>query len=190
MKVKIALFVCFFYSLIGMEKTFFTPPQNCTKKELIDLQEKKSLDMCWQFGSRSYFQLITTSNEVYFQIHLEYFPENSSEPFGSVKNAFRKKDLGAVFSYKLNQKGEEEFHPEYASKTVSANELNYVVADRRVFQDFTAKEIDLQKFQTILETKKVLFYSGAGLSLQAEVPAMNELNQLLGLEMGENFLFS
>lgn len=190
MKVKIALLVCFFYALIGLEKTFFTHPQICTKKELIDLQGKKSLDMCWQFGNCSYFQFITTSKEVYFQIHLEYFPENSSEPFSSVKNAFRKKDLGTVFSYKLNQKGEEEFHPEYISKTVNANELNYVVADRRVFQGLKAKEIDLQHLQTILETKKVLFYSGAGLSLKAEVPAMSELNQLLGLEMGENFLFS
>jgi NAD-dependent SIR2 family protein deacetylase len=48
----------------------------------------------------------------------------------------------------------------------------------------------LNELVKIVKDKRVLFYSGAGFSLASKVPAMNELNELLGMEMGENLLLS
>jgi NAD-dependent SIR2 family protein deacetylase len=49
------------------------------------------------------------------------------------------------------------------------------------------KEMQLEE---VIKNDNFLFYTGAGLSLASDVPAMSDLNKLLGLEEGELFLFS
>ena len=62
--------------------------------------------------------------------------------------------------------------------------------DRRVIKQAFPRQISREELSAIVRNERVLFYTGAGLSLASGVPAMNELHDLLGLDAGEKFLLS
>lgn len=158
------------FSISALEKDYFTTPKLFSDQELSDMLDEKTLDMCWNSGEKNAFRFISSNDEIYFEVYLDQEP---AEHF---------------FSYKLNSSGQEERN--ISKMQQMPHQFSSIVADRRILNDAHPKQIDQAFFEKILLTKKVLFYTGAGISLASGVPAMNELNALLGLEMNEKFVFS
>ena len=58
----------------------------------------------------------------------------------------------------------------------------YTVAKRRVFEEAAPKKIRQDDLEKVLREGNVLFYTGAGISKASNVPYMDELISLLGIE--------
>jgi NAD-dependent deacetylase len=190
--IFLILSAVFCLRLNAFDETYFSKPVPYSKQEFLDELERKTLDMCWNFGSDSHFRFVSSNGEIYFEICLGTLPEIYDEFLSRVKHKFVQKGTKQlVFSYKVKADGQEEINLPSPSKIESRpDEYSYIVADRRVMNDAQPSRIDQAALEEIIKNKKVLFYTGAGLSVASDVPAMNELNELLGLESGSRFLFS
>ena len=175
------------------QSDYFSNPQPYSVDELSQELKKKTLDMCWNFGQDSHFRFISGNDETYFEVYLGNLPEMYSDFIARVKHQFivSENSTRLVFSYKLKNDGSEEFNgPESSQQKGHPDEYSYIVADRRIIDNASPERMSQDELTAVVRDKKVLFYSGAGLSLASNVPAMNELNELLGLEVSERFLFS
>jgi len=66
----------------------------------------------------------------------------------------------------------------------------YLLYTQRAMDEPVFSLITLQDLKDILRQKHALWYTGAGISLGAGVPAMQQLNALLGITEGEGFAAS
>ncbi len=148
--------------------------------------------MCWNFGEDSHFRFISSNDEIYFDVALGLLPEIYDDFLSRVRHKFIQSESGqSIFPCKINSAGHEEINiPSMPHKDGHPDEYSYIVADRRVINDAQPSLISQSTLENIVKKHNILFYTGAGLSLASNVPAMNELNELLGLEVGERFLFS
>ena len=174
------------------ENNYFLSPQLYSDQELSAMREDKTLDMCWFFEESSHFRFVSGNEEVYFEIHLGQLPDFYKDFLSRVKDKFVRNDAEQlVFSYKLAASGLEETNGfSVPIKEGHPDTFSYIVTERRIIEDAYPTLINQTALESIIKNKKVLFYTGAGLSLASNVPAMNELNELLGLEVGERFVFS
>jgi len=175
-----------------VENDYFLSPDLYSEQELADMQKVKTLDMCWSFGKNSHFRFVSSNEEVYFEIYLAQLPDIYEDFLGRVKHKLIPNDSGQlIFSYKLATSGQEETNTfSVPKKKGHPDEFSYIVTDRRIIEDAYPTLINQETLGRIIKTQKVLFYTGAGLSLASDVPAMNELNELLGLEVGKDLFFS
>lgn len=163
---------------------FFSNPKTLTPEDVLEHLGDKSLDMCWQFGKHDFFHFITKKDQVYFEIILDKVPDSFSE---STKNLFIKsKNTPYFFSYD----GGVINHPRKEQRELGADTPSYLVAERRVFELPNPQPLKESDLLSIIANKNVLFYTGAGLSVAAGVASMAQLNDLLGLRVGEEFIFS
>jgi NAD-dependent SIR2 family protein deacetylase len=174
---------------------YFSAPTLCSSEELAQELKKKTLDMCWHFGQDSHFRFVSENERVYFEISLGKLPSNYDDFLSRIKDKFiedtSEGSLRFVFSYAIDDDGLEEVNiPRRRQKNIHPDESSYLVADRRVIKQASPEHIDREELSAIIRNERVLFYTGAGLSLASDVPAMNELHDLLGLETGERFLLS
>ena len=96
-----------------------------------------------------------------------------------------------IFSYKITKTGEEEINnPSLSKNSGQPEEYSYIVTDRRIIELANPQSLSETDLEEIIKNKHVLFYTGAGLSRASNVPAMDELNELLSLEVDERFFFS
>lgn len=180
------------FTVHALENDFFLSPQLCSEQELSDMQKLKTLDMCWNFGSNNHLRFVSSNDEIYFEICLGTLPAIYENFVARVRHRFVQNDAGQLFfSYKLTTSGHEEMNPPpVLKKQGHPDEYSYIVTDRRILKDAHPTQIGQEILEEIIKSEKVLFYTGAGLSLASNVPAMNELYELLGLKEGEKFLFS
>ncbi len=180
------------FVVLASDNDYFLNPQLYSEQELSDMRKEKSLDMCWNFGKNSHFRFISSKEDVYFEIYLGELPHIYEDFLNRIKNKFVQNKSGQlVFSYKLATSGKEEVNTFFITKKEgNPDEFSYIVAERRIIEDAYPNLINQETLEKVIRTKKVLFYTGAGLSLASDVPAMNELNKLLGLEVGKKFIFS
>lgn len=176
----------------AIENDYFLNPQLYSDQDLSDMLKEKTLEMCWSFGNNSHFRFVSGYKEVYFEIYLGQLPDVYEDFLRRLKHKFISNDSGQlIFSYKLATSGLEEANAfSVPKKEGHPDEFSYIVTNRRIIEDAHPTRINQATLESIIKTKKVLFYTGAGLSLASDVPAMNELNELLGLEVGERFVFS
>ena len=174
------------------EVDFFQKPQTCSEQQLSELMKEKTLNMCWNFGEGSHFRFISSNEEIYFDVALGLLPEIYDDFLNRVRHKFIQSESGQfIFSYKINSAGYEEINiPSMPHKDGHPDEYSYIVTDRRVISDGHPSLISQSTLESIVKNYNILFYTGAGISLASSVPAMNELNELLGLDVGEGFLFS
>jgi NAD-dependent SIR2 family protein deacetylase len=175
------------------QSDYFSTPRLCSSEELHQELKGKTLDMAWHFGEDSHFRFVSKNDEVYFEVYLGALPDIYSDFISEVKNSFVEapESQRLVFSYRVNAEGKEEINvPQQFHRRLHPDEGSYLLTDRRVIENATPLTIDEEELSTIIRNHPVLFYTGAGLSLASNVPAMNELQSLLGLEKGKNFLFS
>jgi NAD-dependent SIR2 family protein deacetylase len=177
------------------QSDYFSTARFCSSEELHQELKDKTLDMAWHFGEDSHFRFVSKDDEVYFEIYLGTLPDIYSDFISQVKNSFVEAPIGEpqriVFSYRVNTEGRKEMNvPQQFHRRLHPDEDSYLLTGRRVIEDAMPLWIDEEELSTIIKNHSVLFYTGAGLSLASNVPAMNELQSLLGLEKGENFLFS
>lgn len=173
------------------ENEYFLSPQLCSDQELSNILKEKTLDMCWSFEENSHFRFVSGNDGIYFEIYLGLLPDIYEDFLNRLKHKFVRNEWEElIFSYKLTTSGQEEMNiPFVAEKEGRSDEYSYIVADRRIIEDAHPTLINQETLEKIIKSKKVLFYTGAGVSLASNVPAMNELNELLGLEVGEGFIF-
>jgi NAD-dependent SIR2 family protein deacetylase len=190
------LALCIFASIPlrgDSQSDYFSDPKLFSTEELAQELKKKTLDMCWQFGQDSHFRFVSGNDEVYFEMQLGTLPDIYDDFVARAKHRFMKNETEKqlVFSYKIKNDGNEEFNlPQCSPSKGHPDEYTYIVADRRVIENTNPRRINQDELVSIIRDKNVLFYTGAGLSRASAVPAMNELNELLGLEEGKAFLFS
>jgi NAD-dependent SIR2 family protein deacetylase len=171
---------------------YFSDPKLFSTEELAQELNQKMVDMCWQFGQDSHFRFISGNDEVYFEIQLGALPDIYDGFVTRVMHKFTKKEAEKqlIFSYKIKSDGSEAFNlPQGSPNREHAEEYSYLVADRRIIENANPQRICPSELATIIKDKNVLFYTGAGLSLASNIPAMNELYELLGLKEGKDFLF-
>ena len=188
------LIACTFsYSaLIGNpQENFFSDPKLYSKEELAEELKQKKLDMCWHFGKDSHFRFVSGDGEVYFELYLGVLPEIYSDFIAQVEPKFIRDKEQLIFSYKITPGQVEEMNvPQPSPQRGHPDQYSYIVADRRVVENASPGQMSPEELVKVIRDKRILFYTGAGLSLASGVPAMNELTALLGLEAGEKFLFS
>ncbi len=187
------LFVCVFFTLGGnAQVNFFSNPYLCSYEEFAKELKEKKFDMSWHFTQDSYFQVSCKENEVYFEICLGVLPDSYKDFFMKWKDKFIEKQFEKskqlIFSYKVKEDGTEEINvAQCGAKKAHPDEYSYIVTNRRVVENATPQLINQFELEDIMKNNNTLFYTGAGLSVDAGVPAMNELMDLLGMEEGEKF---
>lgn len=174
------------------QSNYFSDSCLYSSEDLARGLREKTLDMAWHFGEGSHFRFASRGDEVYFEICLGTLPDIYDDFVSRVKHKFVECANGEiVFAYKVNGEGGEEFNVlQPSQRKTHPNADSYVLTDRRVVESAAAQTMTREQLSRIVEDRRVLFYTGAGLSVASGVPAMSELYNLLGLERGENFLFS
>ncbi len=173
------------------ENNYFSNPCLYSSEELAQKLKEKDLNMSWHFGQDSHFCFLSRNDEIYFEICLGTLSDIYNDMISSVRNKFiqEKESKRLLFSYKVKNEREEVNIHKMLKRSVHPNEYSYLVTDRRIMENAKPQQISKEKLAEIIEFKKILFYTGAGISA-LEVPTMDELHQLLGLETHEKFLFS
>lgn len=175
------------------QPNFFSNSMPYSSEELAQELKVKTIDMSWNFGQDSYFRFESGNDEIYFEVYLGTLPEKYSDLVARIKNKFIENEASKqlVFSYRIDNEGKEEINiPQPSPKIGHPNEYSYIVGDRRVIENANPKRISQDELVSIIRDKNVLFYTGAGLSLASDIPAMDKLNEMLGLEANEKFAFS
>lgn len=182
------------FSLLAHEVPFFFLPEKISHEALKAKLEKRSLDMTWGSGKESFLRFISKNEEIYFEICLKNLPKEMDEFIQEVKEHFVEiENNHYLFSYRLSSSLEEinQFMPSsYIKEAEDNKEGPYIVADRRIKENSHPLLMSYENLYEIIKQKKVLFYTGAGMSSAAGVPAMKELYTLLDLKEGEEFIFS
>lgn len=173
---------------------YFSNPRLFSTEELSLELKEKTLNMCWRFGSDSWFRFVTKNSEVYFEVCLGTLPDIYSDFIPRMKNKFIGNGLGnskqLVFSYKIKADGNEEVNILQSNQWEGdPDEYSYLVGERRVSENASPQYMTQDELGAIIRERNILFYTGAGLSIASGIPAMNELQDLLGLETGERFFF-
>ncbi|HSX03336.1 MAG TPA: Sir2 family NAD-dependent protein deacetylase [Rhabdochlamydiaceae bacterium] len=171
--------VLFFITLFGsLTAQLVQLPTVLSQKEIEALPKSTSLTWDKKYGA---FHFETKDNEVVFQI---FFPgELPLHLSDSEQNLFKKTDDGYFFS----------FH--YPSGTINGTACNHskwahslTLAEPRAFSNAQPFRLpSLGRLVRLLKNKKVIFYTGAGISKAAGIPTMCELDNLLGFDKEQNF---
>ena len=164
--------------------------KTCSPEELTQLLKEKGLDMCWHFGPDSYLRFGSSHEKVYFEIVAGTLPQAYDDFLTRFQDKFVKTEKQLTFSYELKKDGSEAFHLPVNTPNVRPEEYSYIVTERRIFENTHPQHLNQAELIELIKNKNVLFYTGAGVSLDSGVPAMAELQELLGLEANEKFLFS
>jgi len=192
--VIFAVCACAYLPLKGdSQPDYFSHSKLYSAEELAQTLKTKTLDMCWGFGTDSHLRFVSGNDEIYFEVYLGRLPDQYNDFLTRIKaRCIEDTNAGKlVFAYRVSNDGKEEINiPQPSSAKGHPDEYSYIVTDRRIIEDAGPQSMNENELTTIIRDKNVLFYTGAGLSLASEVPAMNELNQLLGLEANERFIFS
>lgn len=180
------------FNLGALESNFFCQSCELSKELLIEKREDKSLDMTWNFGEDSYLRFKSTHNEVFFEICVGTLPNQYDGFIDKIKDQLIKKNESQyAFSYQLTGNGKEIINASVEKIEHEKSDAGpYTLTERRILSATSPMQINQQVLASVIKEKKCLFYTGAGLSLASDVPAMNELFELLGLDEGENFMFS
>lgn len=173
------LFFLFFISIFGsLTAQLIQAPVTLSQKEIEAIPKSASLTWDKKEGS---FHFETKDNELVFEI---LFPQELPDYFSDAeRKLFKKTQEGYVYS----------FH--YPSGAVNGAVCNHskwahslTLAQPRSFASATPFRPNvLGKLVRLLRDKKVVFYTGAGISQAAGVPTMVELDSLLGFEKENNF---
>lgn len=172
---------------------FFSQPTMISPNDLLDRLDSASLDMRWQFGPDDFFRFVTGKDEVYFEIMFGSLPDSYEK---ELKNRFIEKPILSegiekdryIFSYAC-KKGEQAVINQLREEkcNADANHSSYLVDERRIIENSVPRQIDEEEILSIICNCNVLFYTGAGLSVDSGIPSMAGLYDLLGLEEGEKF---
>lgn len=177
-----------------IEKDFFSHPEMILSKDIEEKLCTKSLDMSWQYGE-NFFQFVSKKDEIYFEILLDKIPKSYDE---ATKTRFIEETINldgkekkySIFAYEWKNQKEQINQYRKLVRHRGSNTTFYLVDKRRIFEHSTPQSIQEGEIATIISNRNVLFYTGAGISIAAGVPSMSQLNDLLGIEEGEKFVFS
>lgn len=186
------LFLAFvFFNNCNAEETklnFFSHPEIVASSDVLEKLNSKSLDMCWQFGETNFFHFVTKKDEVYFEILLESMPQTYDN---GLKGLFVKEKDHYIFSYEWKKDEPPIINkPRQHEKERSSNHLAYLVEERRIVENSCPQTLSAEDIVSIICNNNIIFYTGAGLSIASGVPSMNQLNDLLGLQVGTGFIDS
>jgi NAD-dependent SIR2 family protein deacetylase len=175
---------------------FFSNPEVITSNDVLEQLDSKSLNMCWQFGENDFLHFVTKKDEVYFEILFDRIP-NSYDKWAKdlfiaeTEYSEGKEEKHYIFSYECKIDGQYIINkPRKQEKVRGSNTSTYLVDQRRIFEHSSPQPIVENDLATIICNNNIIFYTGAGLSVASDVPSMNQLNDLLGLKEGEEFIDS
>jgi len=150
-----------FFFLIWIYSAYAKIPLETISSEEAALLPK-TLQMRWQ-REEGIFAFETQEKTGGFSLTLS--GQKWEELPQSLRNKFQRTKSGYIFSYKAT------------AEAPKANE-EYCIAKRQVIEKSNPKIIQLQDLVDWIHNKKVLLYTGAGISAAAKVPTMHQLDAL------------
>lgn len=177
---------------IGFASSEVLQFKGCTKDQLEQYQKEAFLDMTWSFGSASHMRFTSTPSRVFMELRLAQLPSEFDFLIEDLGESLYELEPGVwAFSYSLDSDLKQEMNTHAISAHKSPDSSSYLIAPRRIFKEAKPKAMKVEGLSTIIRDKKVLFYTGAGLSIAAGVPGMEDLQSLMGLNApGEEIVFA
>lgn len=172
------LLAIFLFLFTSLNAELIQAPKVISTKEIEALP--KTLSMTWNKND-GIFHFETKENDIFFEI---FFSKELPETFTEAqKKLFKKTDEGYFFT----------FH--FPSNKMNVTPVNLLkcahsltIAEPRFFSDARPFQINkMGKLVKLLKNKKILFYTGAGVSKDAGIPTMKELDALMGFEKTKDF---
>lgn len=188
------LFVLHISLWADLQPQYFSDPSVCSPKHLVQELKEKPVDMCWYFTEDSYFRFVSENSEVYFEVVLGTLPDIYDDFLVRMQDRLIEiesaETLSRAFSYKVSEDGSEEINhlQQAVEETRHPDTESYTVAHRRIIEDASPTMMDQKTLEKIICNEHVLFYTGAGLSVDSGIPDMDELERELGFLEEEGFI--
>lgn len=174
--IYLLFFLSFFVSLAAGS---IDEPKTLSLKEIASLP--KTVNLAWN-KEQSSFHFETKEGEVLFEI---FFPGNLPDAFTeSEKALFKKTDDGYFFSFHYPSGKRNEANCNHSKWVHSLTLAKPLIVQHQI--PFITNDLYLLKKQ--IKNKRVLFYTGAGISKDADISTMAELDSLLGFEKKHDFV--
>lgn len=183
-------------ALIPAYQELLSQPRLLSEDEISENVKGAGLDMAFHCDATNYFRFVTHSDEIYFEVVFDGKLPDSCFEEDQALFIEREQFIGGktrkqfIFSFRLTAQGEEVNIPIVEEEISTPDSNSYLVSERRIIEKADPQKITEKELLTILSKKKVLFYTGAGISIAAGVPAMAGLCSMLGIEEDENMLTS
>lgn len=188
--LKILLFCYVFCFFVELKADFFSKPELISPEEVRAQLQEKTLEMYWQGEGSDLFYFSCENDDVYFEIDLNNLPLSYEPAFCELFLKTHSKEEGNVYVYSYEWKQPNHIvrnQPRAKDKEMGADSSSYIVLNRRIFEHCAAQPMEEDQLRSILVNSKVLFYTGAGMSVASEVPAMKQLNDMLHIKVGPEF---
>ncbi len=172
-------------------KDVFFSPQTLTPLEIQACQETSHLDMKMGLDplGEQYFHFITLKDQVWLSL---FFLKEIPPIFSEDEQTLFHKEMRVidgvekeVFALTTHLSTSPNLHPyiqKNSTEITTSRSSAYTASERRIFKDANPQPISEEELKRIILSQNALFYTGAGLSVSAGVPSMNELLSLLGIE--------
>jgi NAD-dependent SIR2 family protein deacetylase len=171
---------------------FFANPERLLSDEIREQFASKALDMCWHFGEGDFFRFISKKDEVYFEIVFDHLPSFYDEMTTNrfIERTDSEGKRYSIFSYEWRK--DDQFVVNYPREHEKrdSNTPHYLIDTRRIIKESHPQPLNEAQLLSIITNNRVLFYTGAGLSVASGVPSMSQLYELLELKGVKEFAAS
>ncbi|MCH9632200.1 MAG: NAD-dependent protein deacetylase [Chlamydiae bacterium] len=177
----------------SVQEEFFSPSQTLSEEEIERCQRNEKLDMsiiCNQKDTQV-FRFISLNDEIWYELcfigKLPFSLEKYRMRFNQVEKRIEGKLHKAwVYTVRVGRQSKTKTYVDEAKDTLmTANSLEYILAARRAFKEALPQVLSIEDLKEIMKSSKVLFYTGAGISVAAHIPSQKQLYPLLGIVEGD-----
>lgn len=166
-----------------LKSEFFFKPELISEEELGTQQDSQLVAMCWQFDPDVLFYFCRMKNETYLEIFYDKSSKYVTNCGVEIGNRY------SIFSYEKKD-GELSIigQPRSNIENVGPNTVSYLVEQRRFFEHPLPQVMKESELVSIISNQNVLFYTGAGVSVAAGIPSMEQLEDSLKVYKGSFYL--
>lgn len=156
------------------------------KEGLVELIQQSQIDMCWSFGEYSHFRFASSYENLCLTMRLDNLSEDFSHVIEKMGDKLRSPEPNVwTFSYQMNREGTR-LNKRRVPRRYRPESKRYILTERRVFDGAMPRSMTDEQLASICSGEhKVLFYTGAGLSVAAGVPSMEQLDDLVAFHSEE-----
>ncbi len=171
------------------QEEFFSPSQILSEEEIRKYQGNEKLDMsiiCNQEDTQI-FRFISLNDETWYELcfidKLPFSLEKYRMRFNQVEKCIEGRPRKAwVYTVREGKQSKDKTYIDDAQNMlVIANSSDYLLAARRAFREALPQKISTEDLKKILNNSKVLFYTGASISVAAHIPNLRQIYPLLGI---------
>ena len=175
------------FSKSSAREKLFSPSKFLSEKEIEKCQSNEKIDMTYSEDGEQIFRFVTSNEGVWYEL---CFVNSIPEFLKGYQALFEKEDkwiegeLKKVWTYSIYDGTDQlKSYIKEAKKTLlTAFSPGYTLGPRRAFKGAKPRLIQIGELKKVLTESQSLLYTGAGVSVAANVPSLRELYPLLGIE--------